>query len=241
MKKTEVRYTAAKELRVQTSADGTKTISGYAAVFNSKSLPLPFTEIIAPGAFTQSLKDNPDCLCLRDHDPKILLGRCKSGTLSLKEDSVGLRFSCELPDTTQAADLAESIERGDLDGVSFGFVTNEDSWTSDGEGDVIRTLISVRLLEVSPCSFPAYPASSVSIRSCPSELRAQLKLTKRTNEDGCDCMCDDCMDNQCDSCSMEDCEDPDCAANGCPAQDGDEDRSSRSFDDLKRYMRLQPA
>jgi HK97 family phage prohead protease len=238
--KNEIRYTAAKELRVQTSADGSKTISGYAAVFNSKSLPLPFTEIIAPGAFTKSLRDSPDVLALRDHDPKILLGRSKSGALSLTEDSVGLRFSCKLPNTTQAADLAESIQRGDLDGVSFGFTTDEDSWTGDGEGNVIRTLLAVTLFEISPCSFPAYPASSVSIRSCPSELRAKLKLTKRTNDEGCNCDCDSCLDDDCENCSMDDCDDYECAENGCPAQNGD-DRSIRSLEDVKRYMRLQIA
>jgi phage head maturation protease len=90
-------------------------------------------------------------------------------------------------------ELAESIDRLDLTGVSFGFTPNADVRTSDEQG-VLRTLISVNLLELSPCSFPAYRASSVSIRSCPVELRAKLKLAKRTNADGCDCECPECLD-----------------------------------------------
>src|SRR5215469_3192801 len=92
-KKKELRYLPARELRVQTSPDGTRTLSGYAIVYNSLSNDLGgFTEIVAPGAVTESLANNPDVLCLRDHDSSILLGRTKSKTLTLTEDSVGLRF-----------------------------------------------------------------------------------------------------------------------------------------------------
>jgi HK97 family phage prohead protease len=102
----ELRYCPA-ELRATTAPDGSRTVAGYAAVFNSPSLDLGgWTEVIAAGAFTKSLLSAPDVMLLRDHDNAILLGRTTSKTLTLSEDATGLRFSCQLPATSQASDLA---------------------------------------------------------------------------------------------------------------------------------------
>jgi uncharacterized protein len=214
---------------VQTSPDGSRSISGYAIRFNEPSSDLGgFTEIVAPGAVTESLKNNPDVICLRDHDQSLLMGRTKSKTLTLTEDANGLRFNCKLPATTQAADLAESIDRGDLDGVSFGFATAEDKWTSDGAGNVIRTLLKVDLFEISPCSFPAYPSTSVSVRSCPASLRGLIRSNSEDDEDDeddCSCTCAACEDGNCEDCTDTDCEDPNCDHN---------ERSARH----KMHMRL---
>ena len=175
MNKREQLYLPARELRVQTSPDGSRIISGFAIVYNSPSQDLGgFTEIVAPSAVAESLRNSPDVLCLRDHDVSILLGRTTSKTLTLTDEPAGLRFSCRLPDTTQASDLAASIDRGDLSGVSFGFVTEEDKWVADADGNVVRTLLKISLFEISPCSFPAYSASSV--RSCPPELRGRMRM-----------------------------------------------------------------
>lgn len=223
---------------MQTSPDGSRTISGV-IFYNQPSSDLGgFTEILAPGVFADSI--NGDVLCLRDHDQKLLMGRTKSKTLTLTDDSIGLRFRCKLPDTSQASDLATSIERGDLDGVSFGFQTIEDRWVSDSEGNVIRTLLKVNLLEISPCSFPAYPSSTVSVRSCPATLRSKLNRTKRSNEDGCDCDCPGCTDGDCEECSMPDCADAACAENGCPNQDDERTLCSKS-EVRQMQMRLELA
>jgi HK97 family phage prohead protease len=232
----ELRYQAAKELRVQNSPDGSRTISG-SLLYNQPSQDLGgFTEILSPGVFAGSL--DGDILCLRDHSATLLMGRTKSKTLTLTDDAVGLRFRCTLPNTSQANDLATSIERGDLDGVSFGFRTIEDVWTSDGEGNIIRTLLKVTLFEISPCSFPAYPSSTVSVRSCPPQLRDKLKTTKRSNDNGCDCDCSSCLDDDCGGCEMPDCDDEECE--GCPNQD-DEDRSVSQSEWLRMHMRLELA
>ncbi len=233
--KRERRYTPAKELRVQPNADGTKTISGYAAVYSSRSVDLgQFTEIIAPGAFRETLRNNKDVLCLRDHDQTILLGRTTSGTLTLEEDANGLRFSCQLPNTTQAADLAKSIRRGDLSGVSFGFQVVDDKWSSDGSGNVLRTLLAVNLLEISPCSFAAYPASEVSIRSCPPELRNSLRSAEDDKE--CECDCPECLEGNCDDCSDEDC---DCE--GCTCSQIAERSVAPLNDSLRNRMHMRLA
>jgi HK97 family phage prohead protease len=172
----ELRYLPIRELRVATDADGTRKVSGYAALFNSRSVDFGgWCEIIAPSAFTTTLQEQPDVLALRDHDPSILLGRTKSGTLTLTVDATGLRFDLTLPDTTQARDLAESMSRGDIDSCSFGFCTDNDVWAEDAEGCTVRTLLAVTLFEISIVSFPAYPDTSASLRSCPVEIRSRIE------------------------------------------------------------------
>ena len=91
-----------------------------------------------------------------------MLGRAKNGTLRLAEDKTGLRVEIEPP--ASAASYVESIERGDVDQMSFGFRTLEDAWDEDENGTLVRTLLKVKLYEVSPVSFPAYPATSIGTR-----------------------------------------------------------------------------
>ena len=210
-----------RELRVQPNADGSRTVVGVIP-YDSPSAGLPWDERIAPGAFADALKAGADVLCLRDHDTSLLLGRTLAGTLTLTDSSIGLTFRCKLPNTTTAADLIESLSRGDISGVSFGFSCNKDQWTDNGAGNLTRTLLSVSLFEVSVVSFPAFPDSSAALRSLPKTLRP---LLKRSNADGCDCDCDSCVDGNCEECENENCQDVECAANGCKSQDEDEERS----------------
>ena len=123
-------------------------------------------------------------------------------------DDKGLNFRCTAPDTATARDLAALVERGDVDGCSFGFYTRDDHWER-GENEVyVRTLLDVELEEISITPFEAYPATSVSVRSAPREIRA--KLSVRAAGTGCDCDCAECQDGDCEDCSSENCNDPEC-------------------------------
>ena len=134
--KREHRFVPARELRVMRNATGAPVVTGYAAVFSSLSQDLGgFREQIMPGAFTTSLANQPDVRALFNHDPNLVLGRTKAGTLELAEDGTGLQWSATLPDTTVARDLAISVERGDIDQCSFGFYCLEDDWSMDSSGD----------------------------------------------------------------------------------------------------------
>jgi hypothetical protein len=82
--------------------------------------------------------------------------------MRLYEDSKGLRVEAELAPTTRGKDLSILMERGDIDKMSFGFNVQSDSWSPDGN---VRTLESVRLLEVSIVTFPAYESSVAQVRS----------------------------------------------------------------------------
>jgi HK97 family phage prohead protease len=141
-----------------------RTLTGYAARFNSEASIGGFTEVIEAGAFRASLLSGADILALKDHDPAAVLGRTKSGTLKLEEDAKGLRFSIDVPDTQTGRDLLEMARRGDLGGMSFGFVATDEQWPSRDK----RILRAIDLREISVVSaWPAYPDTSVMARSRP--------------------------------------------------------------------------
>jgi HK97 family phage prohead protease len=163
------------EVRELEGGDG-MTFTGYAAVFNSPSAPLPFTERIKPGAFKRSLNARNDIKMLWNHDTGTILGSTRAGTLTLEEDSVGLRVTANLPDTQAGRDAAYLIRRGDVDSMSFGFSVPKDGdeWISESE----RVLNSVRLHEISVVAFPAYPGTAGH-----TSVRGLDKVAKRAMVD----------------------------------------------------------
>ena len=153
------------EIREMTDAAdaGGMTFYGYAAVFNSPSEPLPFTETIAPGAFSRTLKARNEVKLLMNHDTGRVLASRRAGTLRLSEDATGLRVEADLPDTTDGRDLAYLLKRGDITTMSFGFTVpaGGDFWSDENN----RQLRDVRLHEVSIAPYAAYPASMANVRS----------------------------------------------------------------------------
>jgi HK97 family phage prohead protease len=139
--------------------------TGYAALFDSPSEPLPFTERIAKGAFKRSLRSRNDIKFLWNHDSGEILGSTRARTMTLSEDDRGLKVEGMLPNTSRGRDVAELLRRGDVDAMSFGFSVPQggDTWSNDGSE---RTLKSVRLHEVSVVAWPAYTATAgtVSVR-----------------------------------------------------------------------------
>ncbi|MGB2679463.1 MAG: HK97 family phage prohead protease [Candidatus Acidiferrum sp.] len=170
------------ELRAA-GAGNVKTISGYAARYGvlSHLIGGKFKERIARGAFDGVLATKPDVVLLAQHDPAQILGRTTAGTLSLRADSNGLKFSCDLPDTQCGRDTYENVRLGNLNGCSWAFELGErdQEWTEedDEEEDVlarargsrprviVRTITGFRkLLDCSVVTFPAYPSTSVTAR-----------------------------------------------------------------------------
>lgn len=148
------------------SVDNMKTrFSGYAAVFDSPSEPLPFTEMIRAGAFRRSLNSGREVRMFVNHNTDMVLGSTRSGTLTLTEDARGLKVEGDLPDTSYGRDLSILMERGDVHSMSFGFSIPRggDSWSDDGQTRELREVI---LHEVSIVTgFPAYQATDASVRS----------------------------------------------------------------------------
>jgi HK97 family phage prohead protease len=176
--------TVERRAAIELRAAGGKTprFAGYAAVFDSPSQDLGgFTEIIRPGAFTRTLQSNTlDPLALVQHMPHLVLGRRGAGTLRLSQDSRGLAFEIDVPDTTTARDLVVSVERGDIRGASFAFSVPKggDTWDVRG-GQAIRELRDVDLHEITITPVPAYQDTSVAVRAFKARhsfLRPRLAL-----------------------------------------------------------------
>ncbi len=139
-------------------------ISGHAAVFNLLSDDLGgFRERIKPGAFTRTIRES-DIRALWNHSANFVLGRNTSGTLRLWEDDEGLAFEILPPNTQWARDAMATMRRGDVDQMSFGFEKVRDEWHTADDG-LVRTLIEVKLYDVSPVTFPAYPQTSAQVRA----------------------------------------------------------------------------
>jgi len=166
----EIRRGTAGELRA-VRADGKVVLTGYASVYDVRSEPIygMFYEIVRRGAFAAALKGDDDVRALFDHDSGRVLGRTRSRTLRLSDDAKGLKFELDLPDTTDARDLATLIERRDISEMSFGFRKLKDRWQEETQPDGLvvttRELLEVELFDVSPVAYPAYPETDVSVRS----------------------------------------------------------------------------
>lgn len=172
------------ELRAQGEGDDRRII-GYAAVFNSLSEDLGgWKEMIEPGAFADTILAD-DIRGLYNHQPTMVLGRNKAGTLILVEDEVGLRYEIIPPDTSYARDLLVSIDRGDVNQSSFGFAVPRggDVWIDPTESQPfpIRKVRKAKLFDVSPATFPAYPVTSVAVRDIAAQLLASAG--RATGED----------------------------------------------------------
>lgn len=156
----EKRSVAYTTLEMRASEDG-NVFTGYAAVFDSPSEPMPFVEYVRKGAFTKTLKDGADVRLLIDHEG-VPLARTKSGTLTLEEDDRGLRVEASLdPMNPDAQRVISAMKRGDLSQMSFAFRTIKDAFSADG---MVRELREVQLFDVSVVTYPAYEDTIAELR-----------------------------------------------------------------------------
>lgn len=155
------------EVEIRTGAGRQRFVEGYAAVFDKRAVIAGlFQESVGRSAFNKTVGE-ADVRALWNHDPSLLIGRNRAGTLDLAVDNSGLHYRALLPNTSYGNDLAELLERRDITQSSFGFWTVRDSW-DDEAGDLPhRQLTEVGLLDVSPVTYPAYEdaTSALAIRS----------------------------------------------------------------------------
>lgn len=141
-----------------------RTGVGYAALFDTwTDIGGMWRERIAPGAFTASLAER-DVLALHSHDSGRVVGRKGAGTLTLREDNKGLAFENPLPDTNDGRDLIVQLERGDIAGMSIGFVAVRAEWDETKEVTE-RTILEALLFEITYTAYPAYRDTEVALRS----------------------------------------------------------------------------
>ena len=149
-----------------------RTVEGYAVVFNSQSEDLGFYETINPSAITEEVLKRSDVFCLFNHDQDKVLARSKYGTgsLQLQLDEQGLKYTFQAPNTDIGNSLLEYLKRGDIDSSSFAFTVSTDEgsevWTTGTDGRQYREILKIdELHDVSPVWNPAYSSTSVSQRT----------------------------------------------------------------------------
>ena len=168
------------QIEVRSAVDGrpSRTIGGYAAVFNRYSEDLGgFREKIDPAFFTKSRADGyPGVVCRFNHQDNFLLGTIHSGTLRLQVDDEGLFYEVDLPECRN--DVLEMTQRRDLAHSSFAFQCYDDEWSAGDGGYPMRMLLKGRLIDVAPVTVPAYPDATVGLRSLAKFVDAPIEDVK---------------------------------------------------------------
>jgi len=182
--------------------DEARRFVGHAAVFNSRTaignpLKWGFYEEIAPGAFDKTITEG-DARFLVDHDSRLLVARKSAGDLRLSTDDIGLAVDADLDqELSYVRDLTRNLDKRRITGMSFGFFVVRDEWTNvdvevvgaDGktttESALLRTILEVRLLEVSAVTFPAYEDTDAGLRKMAEQVRAaRLTPDSPSTEEG---------------------------------------------------------
>lgn len=164
------------EIRTDQREDGTRTVRGHGAIYDSLSEDLGgFREVIHRGAFDEAIGVS-DIRALINHDPNRILARTTSGTLKVGTDGRGLTYEFEAPDTSYARDLIVSMDRGDITQSSFAFTVAEQDWEEQEDGTYLRHIHRVeRLYDVSPVTYPAYEEADVRVARRSLEVYQQEK------------------------------------------------------------------
>lgn len=178
-------------IELRAAKDGDKrTLTGYAAVFDQvttlvradswyKGSP-EIRETIERGAFSKTITQS-DQRAVWNHNTDVVLGRRKNGTLRLWEDDKGLGNEITPPDTVMIRDMVIApIERGDVDQMSFGFRVIADSVLEEDNVITIR-LREIDLVEVSPCTIPAYAGTSIGLSARSEDRIEELRQLRQAS------------------------------------------------------------
>ncbi len=124
-----------------------RTLSGVAVPYDQEARIADFRERFAAGSMRTTIANRDgkrDVVALVDHRADQLLGRQSSGTLKLTETARGIEFELSVPPTALGDEILALQARGDLGGVSFGFIATAEDWQGD-----LRTILLADLYEIS--------------------------------------------------------------------------------------------
>lgn len=179
-----------------TQASNGRTMEGYAAVFDTpteiNNWEGHFHETLSRGAFKKTLTERKPVLQF-DHGQDARTGSVPIGKFTdLREDDKGLFCQAELFDNPVVEPIRQAIEGGAVSGMSFRFKVNREEWR-DNKGNLVkpeelgrllyqpgnrgplhRNVKEVQLFEAGPVVFPAYPQTSVGVRSLTEDEIASL-------------------------------------------------------------------
>lgn len=160
-------YQSDAEIRMLGDDSKSRVIGGYAAVYDSASVPMfggQFTEVIRRGAFDGA--DMSRTVCVMNHNYDNLIATVSGGSLRVAPDDKGLFYEADVVPGAYGDALLELVKRGDLNKCSFAFYVRQDRWTENADGSTLRELLAIESVDdVGPVVRPAYEATSVALRS----------------------------------------------------------------------------
>lgn len=166
----------ATDMEVRETSDGGLRFSGYASTTETPYEVADFEETIARGAFKRTLGEDPDVVLLINHEG-LPLARTRSGTLTLSEDSRGLRVDADLdPSDPDVQSLLPKMKRQDLTEMSFAFRATKQTWDKDyTKRTILET--SIHRGDVSMVTHGANTTTTGSVRSDNGELELRAGKT----------------------------------------------------------------
>ena len=177
-------------VRAEAPKEDSRTVEGYAALFDTPSDGLDFTEVIDRNAFDGVIARS-DVFALLNHDnSRGILGRSKygKGSLELSIDERGLKYRFDAPKSALGDELIENLKRGEVNESSFCFDVTDEEWQEDGLDDhgykkFKRTIRKIgNLYDVSPVYSAAYSATTVSLRGKEMKEKELEELEKKKKE-----------------------------------------------------------
>ena len=180
------------EVRAEKNEDHGTFITGTPIVFDQKTDMGWYEETISRDALKDTeLKDVP---LLVGHDTSMIpLARSRNNNenstmqLTVTETGMDIRADLDVENNPKAKELYSAVQRGDMNGMSFMFTVDKDSWDDIDTDYPKRTIMSIRrVFEVSAVTFPAYPQTTIQAASEGETLdsvRASLESARKQAEE----------------------------------------------------------
>lgn len=171
------------QFNARSEEDGRLILEGYFIKYGVETELWPgFFELIEKSAVDKALGNKPDVRALFNHDSNLCLGRTGNKTLQLKSDNIGLFGIIEINSSDPDAVGAHArVQRKDIDGCSFGFWETGYEIIERNDGTILKKVTEMELIEVSPCTFPAYPQTEIAARQKNYEEYKKEALNIRKN------------------------------------------------------------
>lgn len=176
------------DVRAETGETGS-IITGRPIVYDSRTDIGWFDEIIERGALLKT--DLRDVRFLVNHDfSRIPLARSRRNNgnstmqLTVDDEGMSIRVNLDTENNTEAKALYSAVERGDITGMSFCFSVDSEEWDDLESDHPLRRIKAIsNIVEVSACTFPAYEATEINVRSKEAldNARSALDKARRQN------------------------------------------------------------
>ena len=164
-------------MKAELRADGLH-ISGYVNVPGRQSKPVMtphgrVIEIIEQRAFARAIERADHIDMLLDHDPERILASTAGGTLSVKEDAVGLRAESVVTDP----EVIEGAKAGKLRGWSFNIKNPVDTIEERADGLPLRHITDLDMDEITLVMnrIPVYSSTSIEVRADDGEKSIEYR------------------------------------------------------------------